>query len=289
MAAQGERDPRAPRSPNASAARSRSASTTSTRSRAATSRSSATRPRRTCARRSACPYTQHETLLRDGHHARARRSSSACATTPTSSVPGARPSAREHGRRAFDPERYLQSHPAEQHRLYLIPAGTPHASGAGNVVLEISATPYLYTLRFYDWLRRDLDGELRPVHVEHAFANLDPRPARATPCARPDAGAARRARRATAGRSSRSATLPELFFAVHRLDFDGRGRRTTRRALPRAQPRRRARRSRSRPTAGDVHRLVLRRDDRRPGRGRPRTGSAACAGRPCKVVKAFVP
>src|SRR5205823_8491376 len=75
----------------------------------------------------------------------------------------------------FEPERFLQTHPAERHRLYLIPAGTPHASGAGNVVLEISATPYLYTLRFYDWLRRNLDGRLRPVHLEHAFANLDPR------------------------------------------------------------------------------------------------------------------
>jgi hypothetical protein len=75
------------------------------------------------------------------------------------------------------PERadHLQTHPAEQHRLYLIPAGTPHASGAGNVVLEISATPYVYTLRFYDWLRRDLDGALRPVHLRHAFSNLDPR------------------------------------------------------------------------------------------------------------------
>jgi mannose-6-phosphate isomerase class I len=28
-------------------------------------------------------------------------------------------------------------------------------------------------LRFYDWLRRNGDGELRPVHVEHAFRNLD--------------------------------------------------------------------------------------------------------------------
>src|SRR6266516_6827696 len=77
---------------------------------------------------------------------------------------------------AFDPERHLQAHEARQHQLYLIPAGTPHASGAGNVVLEISATPYLYTLRFYDWLRRNLDGRMRPVHLEHAFANLDPRP-----------------------------------------------------------------------------------------------------------------
>jgi predicted NBD/HSP70 family sugar kinase len=76
---------------------------------------------------------------------------------------------------AFEPERYLQAHAAERHRLYLIPGGTPHASGAGNVVLEISATPYLYTLRFYDWLRENLDGRLRPVHLDHAFANLDPR------------------------------------------------------------------------------------------------------------------
>ena len=73
----------------------------------------------------------------------------------------------------LDAESFLLAHAAEQHRLYLIPAGTPHASGAGNVVLEISATPYLYTLRFYDWLRRDLGGRLRPVHVRHAFANVD--------------------------------------------------------------------------------------------------------------------
>ena len=67
---------------------------------------------------------------------------------------------------AFEPAQFLQTHPAERHRLYLIPAGTPHASGAGNVVLEISATPYFYTLRIYDWLRRDLDGRLRPVHLQ---------------------------------------------------------------------------------------------------------------------------
>ena len=83
-------------------------------------------------------------------------------------------SAAEDPGHELDPERYLQTHPAVQHRLYLIPAGTPHASGADNLVLEISATPYLYTLRFYDWLRRDLAGELRPVHLDHAFSNLDP-------------------------------------------------------------------------------------------------------------------
>ena len=74
----------------------------------------------------------------------------------------------------FDIERYVQTFPADQHQLFLIPGGTPHGSGEGNVVLEISATPYLYSLRFYDWLRTDRAGNQRPVHVGHAFQNLDP-------------------------------------------------------------------------------------------------------------------
>jgi mannose-6-phosphate isomerase class I len=114
----------------------------------------------------------------------------------------------------FEPERFLETHPAEQHRLYLIPGGTPHASGAGNVVLEISATPYLYTLRFYDWLRRSLDGRLRPVHLEHAFANLDRR-------ARADlVQQARELRGGDGWRELVLGTLPELFYAVHRLEFE---------------------------------------------------------------------
>jgi mannose-6-phosphate isomerase class I len=79
----------------------------------------------------------------------------------------------------FDIDRYVQRLPAVAHQLYMIPAGTPHGSGEGNVVLEVSATPYLYSLRFYDWLRRDEDGNSRPVHVNHAFANLSPRSGRA--------------------------------------------------------------------------------------------------------------
>ena len=43
---------------------------------------------------------------------------------------------------------------------------------------EISATPYLYSLRFYDWLRKDRAGRQRPVHVGHAFENLDATPVR---------------------------------------------------------------------------------------------------------------
>lgn len=119
----------------------------------------------------------------------------------------------------LDPESFVQSFPAKQHRLYAIPAGAVHASGAGNVMLEISATPYLYTLRFYDWLRRDLDGELRPVHLQHAFANLD--------SGRRGAGvAAELIREPVEVRSGDGwaeldlRTPEELFYAVHRLDFD---------------------------------------------------------------------
>ena len=119
----------------------------------------------------------------------------------------------------FEPERFLQAHPAEQHRLYLIPGGTPHASGAGNLVLEVSATPYLYTLRFYDWLRRNLDGELRPVHLPHAFANLDP--TRRGESVKRDLVQDPVVKAAGPGFTELGlGELDELFFGVDRLDFE---------------------------------------------------------------------
>ncbi|RMI38591.1 class I mannose-6-phosphate isomerase [Streptomyces triticirhizae] len=71
------------------------------------------------------------------------------------------------------PEDHVLTFPADEGQLFMIPAGTPHASGAGNVVLEISATPYLYSLRFYDWLRPDANGRPRPLPYEHGLANLE--------------------------------------------------------------------------------------------------------------------
>lgn len=67
----------------------------------------------------------------------------------------------------FDAERYVNRIPARPHDHFLIPAGTVHCSGAGTMVLEISATPYLFTFKLWDWGRLGLDGRPRPVHLAH--------------------------------------------------------------------------------------------------------------------------
>lgn len=118
----------------------------------------------------------------------------------------------------FDISRYVQTFPAVAHQLYLVPAGTPHGSGVGTVVLEVSATPYLYSLRFYDWLRRDTDGRQRPVHVDHAFQNLDRR-RQGNQVADDLVPAARTARSGHGWCEEVLGDLPEMFFEVRRLEL----------------------------------------------------------------------
>lgn len=75
--------------------------------------------------------------------------------------------AANEGGEEFPDEKYINRFPAKKHDHFLIPAGTIHCSGRGCMVLEISATPYIFTFKLWDWNRLGLDGKPRPVHLSH--------------------------------------------------------------------------------------------------------------------------
>lgn len=77
------------------------------------------------------------------------------------------------GEQPFDDVRFVNQIPANKHDHFLIPAGTVHCSGAGTMVLEISATPYIFTFKLWDWGRLGLDGLPRPVHLDHGEKVID--------------------------------------------------------------------------------------------------------------------
>lgn len=76
------------------------------------------------------------------------------------------------GGKPFDAECYVNRFPAKKHDHFLIPAGTVHCSAANTVVLEVSATPYIFTFKMWDWGRVGLDGLPRPIHLDDAEKNI---------------------------------------------------------------------------------------------------------------------
>ena len=73
---------------------------------------------------------------------------------------------------SFRAEAYVNKFPAKKHDHFLIPAGTIHCSGKNSMILEISATPYIFTFKLWDWERLGLDGLPRPIHLDHGLRNI---------------------------------------------------------------------------------------------------------------------
>lgn len=66
----------------------------------------------------------------------------------------------------------LRRHLSVPGSCVLINAGTVHAAGAGNLILEVQESSDS-TFRLYDWNRRDASGRTRPLHIEEALSSID--------------------------------------------------------------------------------------------------------------------
>ena len=73
----------------------------------------------------------------------------------------------------FDAEKHVAKWAVKKHDHVLIPAGTVHCSGKNSMVLEISATPYIFTFKLWDWGRLGMDGLPRPINIGHGKQNIE--------------------------------------------------------------------------------------------------------------------
>lgn len=70
--------------------------------------------------------------------------------------------------RPVDYQKYVYSVESKPGTQVMIPAGTIHASGRNQLILEIgSLTVGSYTYKMYDYVRKDFDGNPRPIHTYH--------------------------------------------------------------------------------------------------------------------------
>ncbi len=68
----------------------------------------------------------------------------------------------------IDYKKYINAVESKPGVQVMIPAGTIHASGQNQLILEIgSLTVGSYTYKLYDYLRLDIDGVPRPIHTFH--------------------------------------------------------------------------------------------------------------------------
>jgi mannose-6-phosphate isomerase len=68
-------------------------------------------------------------------------------------------------------EELLIKVPVQVGECHFLPAGTPHAIGAGLLIAEIQ-TPSDTTYRVYDWKRIDDKGKPRQLHIEEALESI---------------------------------------------------------------------------------------------------------------------
>ncbi len=73
-----------------------------------------------------------------------------------------------------DYKKYINAEDSIPGKQFMLPAGTIHASGRNQLILELgSLTIGSYTYKIYDYNRKDKDGNTRPIHLKNAKKVLE--------------------------------------------------------------------------------------------------------------------